>query len=601
MDRALAKRRAVRLHTSRMHRSSLAFVLLAPLALFACNKSAEEGADAKSNAKAGTTDGAKQGGDGAGTAGSDDAPAAAQTCPAKLEGDVVGDVLITKDCGDVIIEGSVYVYSTLTLEAGARLVATDSAQLVVGAWDKPGKLITKGTSEAPVVITSKGDKAPGVWGGVSLEGAAARSQIDGLVLEYAGAGEVAALQVAAADVTIGSLTVRNSKGPAVDLTVESSAALASLSVEKVGVPALRTTAAAASGVVAVAGEGAEAHIVTGNFARDSKLAAIGVPWVITYDAAIEGEESSAAVLTVAAGAKLRFTESGALTVGRYNTGKLVLAGEAGKELELGSARGAQADAWRGLEVGSKGTLEAKHVKLGDAGRDQAAAIELTDTCTASLSNLAISNSSTGVRVTSSNTKLTLANSSFTAVPVAIEAHPVTFAGVGAGNSYDAQSRIVLIDGTVESPIAWTAQPTVVELRGNLSVDNKGKLTVAGGKFQVADGVTIDVGTYDTATLELKGTATAPVEIAATRDEPQLWGPISFHGRATASVLEHVLLRSVGGAAGVVVEDEAVVKIDDLRCDRCAATVQWSCAAKLEKANVSAGAETASAELAPEGC
>ena len=48
-------------------------------------------------------------------------------------------------------------------------------------------------------------------------------------------------------------------------------------VAEVGTPAIRTTAQAASGIVAVSGEGAQVHIASGHFVGEAKLAAIGVP------------------------------------------------------------------------------------------------------------------------------------------------------------------------------------------------------------------------------------------------------------------------------------------------------------------------------------
>lgn len=509
-------------------------------------------------------------------------------------------MVITKDCGAVTVEGSVNVFADLTLEAGAQLVAADRAEISVGYGNKSARLLVKGTAEAPVTITGA-SKAAGAWAGVHLYDGAARSSIDNLTIEHAGADEAAALTVAAADVTLGAITVRTSKGPAVNLEIASVTALASLSVEQVGAPALRSTAEAASGVLAISGAGAEAHIVSGRFSRESKLAAIGVPWVITYEAEIASHESTPAVLTVAAGAELRFTESGWLSVGYGHTGKLVLAGEAGKEITLSSARDAQPGAWRGVAVYSEGTLEAKHVKISAAGRDDGAAIDVNDQGRATLTNVAFATSNRGVRARSNQATLAVSNCSFTAVPVALELAPHPFGGVAAGNSYDSQARIHVLDGYVERDTNWTSQAAIVELRGDISVEGS-KLTVAAGKYQVADGATISVGYSRGATLELQGSAEQPVELVGLRDEPELWGPITIYGNAgTRAIMQHVVLGSVAGSAGVVVENNANVKIDNLRCDRCAASLQWACAAKLEQTNVAAGTDTATALIAPEDC
>ena len=580
-----------------MRSQTLSFLLSFPLALLACNKSQE----------AASTDGAKSSDGAKSTDGSGDSkqadsgsPGAAKTCPGSLTGDIVEPVIINKDCGEVLVDGSVQVHADLTLEAGATLVVSEGAEIAIGDHDKPGRLLVKGTAEAPVTIAGK-TKAPGSWAGIRLMGAASLSNIDHLTLQDAGADDAPALLVSSPNVTIGAVTVRASKGPAVELALDEPTPFASLTVDGVGAPALRSTARGAGGLVAVAGAGAEAHIVSGDFQRDSKLAAIGVPWVITYDAQVGGDESTPAVLTVAAGADLRFTESGALTVGLHHTGKLVFAGEAGKPIKLGSNREPQAGAWRGVEVRGHGTLEAKHVELRDAGRDEGAAIDVPEEGRATLSDLAISNSTIGVRSTSNIATLAVTNTGFTAVPVALQLAPETLGGVGAGNRYDADARIVVVEGTVARDITWASQATTIELQGNLSVD-KGKLVIPSGKVRVADGVTIAIGMHNGATLELKGTAEQPVELAGLREEPGLWGPITIYGTVgTRAVIEHVILSSVAGPAGLVVEDEATAKIDNLRCDRCEASLQWSCAAKVEQTNVSAGTDTATAVLAPEGC
>jgi len=401
-------------------------------------------------------------------------------------------------------------------------------------------------------------------------------------------------------VTIGSLTVRKSKGPALDLQVESTTALASLSVAEVGTPAIRTTAQAASGIVAVSGEGAQVHIASGHFVGEAKLAAIGVPWLFTSEIQIDGEEARPTTLSVAAGAQLRFGQEGALRVGLYQTGKLVLAGEAAKPISLAAQGEAKPGAWRGVWIDNGGTLELRHASIADAGYDEGAAIVLDRNAKATISKLALANSTVGVRAFNSESTLTLTDSSFTDVARALELHPQVYGGVGSGNAYTGETRIALVAGQIERDTTWTAQAALVELTGNLDV-SKGKLSIPGGKYQVDDAVLIGVGLYENATLELKGSVEQPVEIAGTRDEPQLWGPLTFNSHAIASLLEHVVLRSVAAPAGVVVSDGASVKVDDLRCDGCAATLQWSCAAKLERANVSAGANTAQAELAPSDC
>lgn len=558
--------------------------LLLLSSLSACKSDA--GADSGGKASAGEG-AAKRGGEGEGEGGN-------QTCPSSLGGELKSDVTITADCGPVTLDGVVLVHGTLRLTAGARLVAADGAQLLVGAYDAPGKLLVEGTKDAPVVMTSKGDAAPGVWTGVRLDGGADRSSLDHLVIEHAGHDDHAALEVAASDVTIGTLEVRKSKGPGLDLQIEETVAVGSLRASEVGAPALRTSAQAAGGVKLVAGAGAEAHVVLGRFDRDSTLAAIGVPWVIACEPLIEGSEGKSATLTVAAGAQLRFTESGNLTVGLYGSGKLVLAGTPDATISLANVGNAQAATWRGILVGGQGQLEATHATIAGAGRGEGAAIQVDGAGKATLANLSFGKSTTGVRTTSDEATLALRDAAFSEVPVALDVLPSTFAGVASGNTYADDTRIVLQGGTITRDASWTRQATTIELRGNLDV-NAGKLVIpAGSKLAVADGVAISVATYERASLQLLGSVEQPIELAATRDEPQLWGPIGVRGNATDTRFEHVVLRSLVAPAGVVVDADAAVTIVDLRCDRCAATLQ-ACSSKVDAQQVAAGTDTALAE------
>ena len=187
-----------------MPRRSLALVALA---LVACQKP-----EATPAAKAGPSPGDAPAPVDASAAGAGVAGTGRVTeCPKSLGGTDKLHRVISRDCGAVPVTEDYYVDAgSLTLEAGASLSFKDGAGLYIGYYE-PAQLIVQGTAEAPVVLTAAGDKAPGSWRGVSLNGHADRSAIEHLVIEYAGNDE-SALFVDAEEVSLKGLKLRESKG-----------------------------------------------------------------------------------------------------------------------------------------------------------------------------------------------------------------------------------------------------------------------------------------------------------------------------------------------------------------------------------------------------
>src|SRR5262249_37793694 len=133
-------------------------------------------------------------------------------CPKSLAGHEEVARTIKKECGPVPITADYSNDGGLTLEAGAVLKVAEGAEIDIG-YNKPAKLIVKGTDKEPVLITSAGDAVPGSWKTLAIYKNAARSRIEGLVVENAGSsGENGgALYIDAPDVTLKGSTIRNAK------------------------------------------------------------------------------------------------------------------------------------------------------------------------------------------------------------------------------------------------------------------------------------------------------------------------------------------------------------------------------------------------------
>jgi len=169
-----------------MRNASLLLVLASSTLLFACDKLKHGGDQAEGGAPAtSTSSGAAQ------TAANDTnaAPTAEPAKPAQAgcvwpdSGD--HDITITKGC-KVEAKGS------LTLDKGVTMTIEEGVKISFGTddylWVDYGKLIVKGTADAPVTFTSS-NKSPaaGDWVGVGFkEKTMAGTSLDHLIIEYAG-------------------------------------------------------------------------------------------------------------------------------------------------------------------------------------------------------------------------------------------------------------------------------------------------------------------------------------------------------------------------------------------------------------------------------
>jgi hypothetical protein len=517
---------------------------------------------------------------------------AAPGCPTVLTGTESSDRTIASECGTVSVTGQYRIEGgSLTLAAGVELRFETGAVLDVGRT-KPGKLRVQGTVEKPVKMTGGGQS----WLGVRLHGQASGSQLQHLVIENAGETERAALWIAAQDVTIEGLAI--SGAPALSLELAAEQGIEVRGAKLAGASRVaRATPQAAGGLQDLELEpGASVAIVAGAIAGDAQwsVPAIHVEGFVR----IEGSEQTPATLTIAPGTRLSFDPSARLIVGGFQPGKLVALGREDAPIVL--AAGDPAAGWGGVHVQGRGDATLDHVELGHAGKSDEGAILVEGEARLAMDHCRVHDSPVGVELRGNT--LTLASFSgngFTTTPAALRVTPQVLGQLGEDNTYDEQARIHVERGKIEQSLRWRRQAAPLVIHGDISVDRGATLTLdAGLRIEFDAGVALQVGYYEQATLELRGSEDAPIVLGPS-DPAATWDGIVVAGHATRNRFEHVDLRGTHGAAGIDVQEAADATLVDVDCAACAkASVTWDCASKIGNLDVQASEGTPVALLPP---
>jgi len=124
------------------------------------------------------------------------------------------------------------------------------------------------------------------------------------------------------------------------------------------------------------------------------------------------------------------------------------------------------------------------------------------------------------------------------------------------------------------------------------------LTVdAGNQLLPPPSAVLGVGYYQRGALDMRARADAPITLSpASPDQP--WGGVVLGPFARDTHLEQVRLRGTRGP-GIELRDDAEATLVKVDCAGCkAATVTWSCSAKVGNIGVSASEGTPAALAAP---
>ncbi|MCY1062999.1 hypothetical protein [Nannocystis sp. SCPEA4] len=524
-------------------------------------------------------------------------------CPRTLGGSESQiDRVISKDCGPVtVVEDYRVDNGSLTLEAGATLQFKDGAALIVGGSDT-AKLIVSGTPQEPVTLTSASDKAPGAWRGVELWDKAARSQITGAVIEFAGTEE-RALLVAAAEVALADTTIREAKGPAI--RIEGAGSLASFAgntLRKLGSKA--AIVAPPTALVGIAGGnrydgGAVIQVEPGDLGASTTWPNPGVPLRINAEVRVDATGPERAVLSLSPGTELQFGPEGRLSIGGSAEGGLQARGTGEAPITFTAGDRREAGGWSGLRVWARGDVTLEHAAFEFAGGgDESSAALVVEDGAVSLREVTFRSNRAGVAVRGQATLRAFADNRFAATPRAIDLPANLVGALGEGNAFDSDARIVVAPGAVTAKATWAAHGAPLELVGAVQVG--AELTLeAGLRVLAGPEAVLEVGGDTPAALLARGTADAPIELRATAG---VWRGIKLYGKTTASTLQHVLLTQTGAEPAVWVDAPVELRLDNVTCSQCkAAVVGWQCGASVSQSAVLATDGTPAIDARPQGC
>jgi hypothetical protein len=255
-----------------------------------------------------------------------------------------------------IIDGA-----TLTIEAGVEIRFHDGDWLEVGAAGKPGRLIAKGTAEAPIVLTTSSPETPVTWLGVWFHsGTLPGSELSHAEVHHAGGenkhskpnltqGCVTLTGVKAGVLTVSDVQVDDCDYGGFRIS-NSQAALRGLAVAD-SVEGFVVDAAGAGLLPAeVRQEGVDHDVITGGtVASDAHWLRQAVPYHVTGDVAVQGPAGP--TLRWEGGLALEFEAGRSVRVGSGEPGALQAEGSAAAPITLG-ARGPGAT-WGGISFSSQ--------------------------------------------------------------------------------------------------------------------------------------------------------------------------------------------------------------------------------------------------------
>lgn len=243
---------------------------------------------------------------------------------------IVKDTTFAKDCKLTVEDGlELDEGATLTLEPGVRLAFKVDRGLVV----KNGKLVAKGTAEAPIVLTSANPTpAAGDWNGVIFDEEHLLGQVlEFVTVEYAGhenftshkGGVVVNASQGDGRLTITNCVIRNNAENGL-VNLADKAAFAKFegnTFEKNGGNAMHLLAQTL-GSVADGNKYDEKITFSGRISRTATFPKVTVPFYVDGNLDV-GDDATPPTLTIPEGAVLRFKGETGLFVAADGTGALV--------------------------------------------------------------------------------------------------------------------------------------------------------------------------------------------------------------------------------------------------------------------------------------
>jgi hypothetical protein len=515
-------------------------------------------------------------------------------CPTFLTGTETHARTIASTCAPVRVRGQYRIDGgTLTLEAGVELRFEQNAILEVGR-DRAGALMIAGTPEQPVRLVADMVADMGGWQGVRLHARATGSSLKHVEIAGAGSDREAALWIAAEELTVEGLTIRSAPALALEVVADPGPALVGITLAGTGTVA-RVSPSAAAGLHDLKLE-PTAFVAIASGKVESTTEWPPNPYRIEGVIRIEGSVEQPGNLTLASNAALYFTPEARIIVGGFGPGSL-----SGGPVTMRAAEDSRPGSWSGIHVQDQGELYLANSELAHGGSRDEGVVIAEGTAKLSLEGCHFHDNLVGVELRGHAVTVgSFFNNSFQATPVAVRTTPTLLGGLGVDNRYDEQARIDVSRGKIESNATWTYQAAPILIHGDVFIDKGATLTVAPGTRLAFDpGVLLGIGYYEQATLDMRGTAEAPILLEPV-GEP--WGGVVLGTHARGNHFEHVRLRATANAAGIELRDGAEATLANIDCAGCAnATVTWDCASKIGNIAVTASEGTKTALAAPTQC
>jgi hypothetical protein len=498
------------------------------------------------------------------------------------------------------VEGDYYVEGELIVEAGATLKFKPDAAMYIG-YGGPAKLIVRGTKDKPATFTSGGDAAAGAWKEVHLYPRAPRSEITGLVIEYART----ALWSEAPDLSVKDSTFRNAKEVGVKIDEQATlTAFTGNTFDKAGELAMTVPPAAVGGLGAnTFAPDAVIELRGGAAKKSATWVNPGAPFKVAGEVYVDGDPGKATV-EVAAGNRFKFEGSGALYVGYGGDGELNVKGTKDAPVAFMSAGDAQPGAWeRGIIVYQRGVLTLDYAKVQHGGADGKGAVR-GEGGKLSITNSIINDNVVGVSLDDqTELKAFDANETFNNKDWALVLHPKHLGVLGATNKYAADQMVEVQNGNVEKPATWALQNGAnISIHGEVYVDGGSVTIPAGAEYSFNEQAALYIGYGKPGTLLIQGTKDKPVVFKGARDEVGTWKGVELYGQSNASSIENLAVKNAGGGGGVRVSGGGSVKVNGLTCSKCEeAALKWDCGSKVTQAAVKGDGGTPKGAIVPEGC
>jgi hypothetical protein len=553
-------------------------------------------------------------------------------CPQTLTGVESQARTIASSCASVRVRGQYIIDGgSLTIAAGVELRFEPGAVLEVGR-DRPGVLTVQGTPEQPVRMIADSVSDSGRWQGVRLHAGARGSSLTQLEIMGAGTSEQAALRITTHEITIAGLKVRSGNALALELVGEVGPAMSGVELSGTGVAARVTATAVAALSDAKLDPTGQIAILPGKITTRVEWP----PHIYRIDGVvrIEGEVLQPAQLSLTPGTELRLGPDARLVVGGLGPGSLSASGTPldaapppsvvpdlgpprGGRIRLRAAEGDQPGSWSGVLVQDQGEVQLSAVELTGGGARDEGVILAEGTATVNLVACSLRSNLVGVELRGVGVSVTqLDTLEFVDTPVAIRTTPTLLGTLGSNNSYDAVARIHVERGKLEHSATWAAQTAPILVHGDVFVDKGATLVISPGtRIGFDPGVILGVGYYEQASIDLRGTAEAPIVLEPATSsvspipptptpeaEPARWGGIVLGAHTRKARFEHVSLHGTANPAAIDLREGADATLVNVECVACVgAVVRWDCKSSVGNVGVRASEGTPTELAAPSNC